>query len=438
MIIKRVNHKTLTLVLATSVALGACAKKEQILTGERLTLRGETAKTIVEADITQLAAPATRNYAEWTHKNGSTAHGVEHPALGTALTRVWSQNIGTGNSKKARITSDPIVAAGRVYTLDGNAQVRAFSTAGAPLWTKDLTPPWDKGGAASGGGLAYDNGLLVATTGFGEIIAIDPASGGIKWRHKMDASISAAPLVSDGLVVAVSLNNKAVAVDTANGRIQWQIRSGGISTGLSGAGSPAAVGEFVAIPFTSGELVGANLKTGARAWSAAVSGGGKGTARSFVGAISGDPVIAGNTIYAANQSGRLISADRETGARNWTINEGTYGPVWATGDSIFLVTDQFELKRLRASDGSQMWSVPLPGYLKDGKRRREANVHFGPILAGNRLVVPGSDGQIRSFNATTGAALGSVALPGGAASQPAIVNGTMYILTANGQLQAFK
>ena len=227
-------------------------------------------------------------------------------------------------------------------------------------------------------------------------------------------------------------------MDVLNGRIQWEIRSGGSATGLSGAGAPASVGEFLALPFSSGELVGANIKTGARAWSAAVSGGGKGNARSLVGAISSDPVIAGDTIYAANQAGRLISADRETGTRNWTINEGSYGPVWAMGDSLFLVTDEFQLKRLRASDGAEMWAVSLPGYLKDGKRRREANVHYGPVLAGNRLVVAGSDGKIRSFNASTGAALGSVQIPGGAASQPAIVNGTMYILSENGQLHAFK
>jgi len=59
-------------------------------------------------------------------------------------------------------------------------------------------------------------------------------------------------------------------------------------------------------------------------------------------------------------------------------------------------------------------------------------------LAGNRLIVAGSDGEIRSFNPSTGAALGTVKIAGGAASQPAIVSGVMYILSGNGQIQAFK
>ena len=103
-----------------------------------------------------------------------------------------------------------------------------------------------------------------------------------------------------------------------------------------------------------------------------------------------------------------------------------------------MVSDQFELKRLDATTGAEIWAVNLPGYLKQGKRQRTAHVYYGPVLAGNRLIVAGSDGDIRSFNASTGAALRTVKIPGGAASQPAIVNGVMYILSGNGQIQAFK
>lgn len=437
-----VHRKVLVLMLTAGFAVSACAKKEPTLSGERFNIRAgdtvaDTAK-VAPVAVTQVSAPAAQNYAQWTHKNGSTAHLVAHPALSTTLTKVWSQSIGKGNSKKNRLTSDPIVAVGRIYTLDADAGVRAFSTGGAPLWSSKLTPKWDKDGSTSGGGLAYGDGVLVATTGYGEVVALDPATGGIRWRHRTHAAISAAPLVSDGLAVVVALDNKAVGLDLNNGRIRWQIQSGGSSAGLAGSGAPAAVGDFAVIPFPSGELVGANIKTGARVWSAAVTGGRKGIARGFVGAISGDPVISGNTVYAANQAGRLISIDRTTGTRNWTVNDGAYGPVWAVGGSIFMVTDDFKLKRYDTSTGAEIWSVTLPGYKKSGKRRREAHVHYGPVLAGNRLIVAGSDGELRSFNASTGASLGSVKIQGGAASQPAIVNGTMYILSGNGQIQAFK
>lgn len=446
---ERIGYKGIFIFTCAAVlALTACAKKEKPLPGLRLDIRapraadGDEKPTILtketQTKTTQLRVPATRTYSEWTHKNGSPAHRVSNPALRLPMVRAWAQNIGSGNAKRNRLTSEPIIAAERIFTLDSNAQLRAFSRGGASLWTVDLTPPWDKKGATSGGGVAFGNGVVAVTTGYGEVLAVDPATGAIRWRHRTNAAISAAPLVLDGAIIAVSLNNIAVALELENGRVRWQIQSGGSITALAGSGAPAGVGNFVILPFPSGELVGANTKTGARTWSAAVSGGRKGIARGFVGAISGDPVIEGDTIYAANQVGRLISVNRKTGERNWTSNNGAYGPVWVTGDSVFMVTDNFELKRLSAASGLEMWAVTLPGYVKPGKRKKDAFVHYGPVLAGNRLIVASSDGEIRSFNPNTGAELDSVKIQGGAASQPAIVGGTFYILSGNGQLQAFR
>lgn len=430
--------KTFLWVAVATLALSACSKREDILTGAREDLRPDLEAVAKATTVPRISLPATKNYASWSHKNGAASHGVGNPALGSALTRVWAQNIGSGNSKKNKLSADPIVVGGRIITLDSTAGLKAFSAAGALAWSTDLTPIWDKAGTASGGGLAYGAGLLVVTTGFGEVLAIDPATGGIKWRHRMAATISAAPVVIDNIAIAVSLDNKAVALNLSNGRIAWQLQSGGSSAGLTGAGAPAATSGFAVVPFASGEVIGVDTKTGARVWSAALTGGRKGIARGFVGAISGDPVIVGKTVYAANQAGRMISIDRETGARNWTANDGAYGPVWVAGGSVFLVTDNFDLKRVNATTGAELWSTSLPGYLKEGKRRRAAHVHYGPVLAGNRLVVASTDGFIRSFSPSSGALISTVALSGGAASQPAIVNGTLYILSGNGQIQAFR
>ena len=92
--------------------------------------------------------------------------------------------IGTGNTRGHRLTAQPVVVGGRVFTLDSQARVSAFSTAGAPLWSADLTPLADRAEDASGGGLAYADGRLYATLGFGELIALDPATGGRLWNQR--------------------------------------------------------------------------------------------------------------------------------------------------------------------------------------------------------------------------------------------------------------
>ena len=439
----------LGLALLALLMAGSCGRRDETLAGERLGLRDfsqveEEATEETEEEVTvqvpELTLPAPVRNAEWTHRNGSAAHLIAHPSLGRTLARVWSQNIGTGNSRKRYISSDPIIAGGRVFTLDASAGVRAFTTDGGSVWSnRDLTPPHERAGEATGGGLAYGSGTLFATTGHGEVIALDPASGAVRWRHKMSGSVSAAPVVSGDTVIAVGRDNTALGLDIANGRIRWRQTSSGGAAGVLGAGSPAASGNIAILPFTSGEIVGAVIRNGLRAWSGVVSGGHRGIARNFVGDISGDPVIDGKTVYLANQSGRMASIDRRSGARNWTVNDGSYSPVWPAGGAVFMISDEFAVKRLNASDGTEVWSAELPAYKSQRpRRRRDAFAYFGPTLAGGQLWVAGSDGLLRSYDPENGTLTGTVQIPGGAASQPAIAGGRLYILSGGGQLHAFQ
>jgi sugar lactone lactonase YvrE len=45
---------------------------------------------------------------------------------------------------------------------------------------------------------------------------------------------------------------------------------------------------------------------------------------------------------------------------------------------------------------------------------------------------------IRQFDPTSGALIGQVDLPGGAASGPVVAGETLYVLSKNGQLHAFR
>ena len=438
--------RTLTVSLLMGAVLFGC-ERERVLEGERLELRapnvalGADVPAVEEIEVRidklSLAAPATN--VSWTHRNGSAQHLIRHPSLGRSLTRIWAANVGTGNSKKHAITASPIIADGRIYTMDANAGVRAFTTAGAPVWVADLTPPNEKSNEASGGGLAFGNGILAATTGHGEIVVMNPATGALRWRHQMTGAISAAPVIVGDTVVAVGRNNVALGLDIKNGRILWQQLSPGNTAGVAGAGAPAALGKLVVIPFSSGELVGTVASNGLRAWSGSVSGGNKGLARNLVADISGDPVIDGRTVYVANQTGRLAAMDRRSGERLWTAKDGSYSPVWPAGGAVFMVTDRFAVKRLNASDGTEVWSQELPDFKTERDRRKRATyAYFGPVLAGGQVWVGGSDGLLRSYDPVNGALTGTVDIPGGAASQPAIAGNRMYILSGNGQLHAFQ
>ncbi len=170
-----------------------------------------------------------------------------------------------------------------------------------------------------------------------------------------------------------------------------------------------------------------------------ISGHRRGEVSATISDISGDPVLVGNTIYVGNSSGRLSALNAGNGERLWTANEGTLGPVILAGGSLFLVSDNAEVVRLDAATGTRIWGAPLPDYINPKpKKRKGVFAHYGPLLAGGRILVASSDGRIRLFDPVSGAAAGEVALPGGAASDPVVAGGVLYVVTQKGQLMAFR
>jgi len=419
------------------VILAACGDDDVILPGDRFDIR---AQSVFENQTLPVNLPAAQANGDWGHRNGNPSHSISHPALGASLTPVFVADIGAGDSKSARITSHPVVSNGVIYTVDARATVTATSVDGSTLWVRNLTPTSDNAGDASGGGISVGGGQVYVTTGFGEITALNAATGTEVWTQDLDAPANSAPTLRGDLVYVVARDSTAWALDTTSGRIRWQ-RSGAPSTAnFAGGASPAVSGEFVVFPFPSGEVLTTYPRGGITRWSTVVSGERVGSAAGVINDISGDPVIVGDRVYIGNFGGRTVAINLRDGERLWTATEGAASPVWPVGDAIFLVNDVNELVRLDANTGNPVWRTALPTFEDDTRTRRQKRVfaHFGPVLAGGRLIVTSSDGLIRQFDPASGALLGQVELPGGAASGPVVAGETLYVLSKNGQLHAFR
>lgn len=446
-------RKTMTAglgLLAAAALLAACAQKETILQGERLDIRAPLTEASVPVEGYEAVAPENRSVpialsgagtnAEWTHRGGNAQHHLPNPALGGSLTRVWTTNIGAGNSRKTRITADPVVAAGRVYAMDAQARVTATSTGGGAVWAVDLTPSADRAGEASSGGLAYGDGRLYVTTGFGELVALDAATGAVVWRQKFDAAVGGAPAVAAGHVFVVARDASAWAMRASDGKVAWSIPGSPAGAGVMGVSAPASDGTTAVFPFAAGQMTAADIATGEGRWTSFVAGRRLGRAFAAVSDLTGDPVIAGGTVYAGSAAGRLAAVDLQTGQRLWAADDGAVSPVAVAGGSVFLVSDEARLMRLDAGSGETVWAVDLPYHepARKERKRRDIFVNYGPILAGGRLVVASTDGTIRSFDPASGATVAQVELPGGAASAPVVAGGTLYVVSRNGQLHAFR
>lgn len=438
----------ISLGLVAMVLLAACAKKENVLTGEREDIRavltegaGETTLASAEAppQAPPLALPATRANTDWTQSIASPATRTVHPALGSAPQLIWSVGIGEGDSRRNRINADPVVAGGLIYTLDALARVSAVSPAGQVVWSRDLTPPGESARDASGGGLAYGGGRLYVSSGFGLLTALDARTGQTVWQQNLGTTGTGSPTVYGDLVYLVSGDEIGWALDAGNGRIRWQVTGTPDNNNVIGAPAPAVSDKYVVFAFGSGQVIGAFRQGGLQRWEAQVAGRRAGFGTGAVTAISTPPIIDGDRLFVGSHSGRTLALELGNGKRIWTAPDGPLNAIWPAGGSVFMISDRNELLRLSERDGSRLWGVKLPFFTKAKPRRQnEIFAHYGPIIAGGRLIVASNDGQMRFFDPQSGRALGTVPLPGGATTNPVVANGTLYVVSTKGQLLAFR
>lgn len=438
--------------LAFFTALAGC-EREVILEGERFPVRAPLEASVAvegepaplappdypENQSVAIALPAQQSNADWSHRGGSVRHDGAHGALTAAPALVWSVKIGAGNSRGNRTSSSPVASGGKVFVMDARSTVSAVSTAGGLLWSTDLTADFDRGGNLSGGGVAVVGARVYATTGYGELVALDAASGTVLWRQRLATPAVGAPSVEGNVVYAVGRDGGAMAVAADTGKIQWQIQGSPDSSGMVGEGSPAVADDAVIFPYPSGELVAVKKDGVERLWVAAVAGQRVGMPTGSMGGITGDPVVSGGVVYAGSAGGRTVAIDEATGKRLWTAPEGALNPPLVVGGSVFVVNDQARLVRLDAATGEVIWSTEMPYFVKAKvKKRKGIFAHYGPVLAGGRIVVASSDGLLRLFDPSNGALVGQADIPGGAASAPALAGGLLFVTGKNGQLHAFR
>lgn len=440
--------------VAALALLAACGEREVILPGERFPIRAPLEDSIptesnpqpkapVQAAASEsrpISLPAAQVNADWGQRGGNARHAAPHASVSKAPVAVWASNVGAGNSRKNRISAAPVVAGGRVFAMDAGMTVTALSTGGGLLWQADLTAGFDKGGGVSGGGLAASGTQVFASTGYGEVVALDAKSGGVIWRQRIDAPAIGAPAIEGNRVYVSGRDGSAWALDAANGKVVWQVFGAPGKSGWLGAASPTVGDQVVYFPSNAGDLM-AVLKPGGGTPVWHSSAAGKRLGRAYAGSfdITGDAALVGNTLYAGTGAGRTVAIDAGSGQQIWGVNEGAMGPLAIAGGSVFMVNDEARLVRLDAADGSVVWSVEMPYFEAQKIKKRKAIVaHYGPVLAGGRLWVASSDGKLSAFSPTDGGLVYQTDIPGGAAGQPAVAGGVLYVVTTKGQVVAFR
>lgn len=430
------------ILLAVGLILSGCGwlggDDEVPLPGERISVLEldeaiEISTTIAEAPF---SLPAAAPRADWPMVGGGPSHSAGHPTLGSGG-EAWRADIGAGASSNRRLVNPPIVAGGRLYAMDAEGRVAAIDIAGGnEIWQVRVASPYEDSNPL-GGGLAFGDGVLVATTGFGEVVGLDPGNGGALWARLTDSPIRAAPTVGEGMALAVSVDNTLYAFDVRTGEQLWTHSGILEGAGLLGGAAPAIQNGVVAAAYSSGEIFALRATTGRPIWSDSLNSIRRLGPLESLSDIRGAPVIDNGRVIATSHSGRMVSIDIRSGVRIWEQPVGGIETPSVVGDNVFTITNTNQVVALTRDRGLIRWVTPLPRY-KNPEKREDAIVWAGPVLAGNRLWLVGSTERMIGLDPATGEIAVELELPDGARIPPIIAENTLFVLTENATVVAYR
>ena len=362
---------------------------------------------------------------------------MHHTELGENPRKAWQSDIGSGSDSDERIVASPIVAQGRVFTMDAESQVSAFDAeTGRQLWSVNPVPDEEDDGHI-GGGIAFDDGGLFVTTGFAEVIALDAETGAEIWRIPVGGPLRSAPTARGGRLFAITVDNKLYALDASNGDTLWTHSGIAEAASLLGGGSPAVDAGVVVVPFSSGELVALKVENGRVLWTHSLSRVRRTDVVSTLAHIRGRPVIDRGRVFAMSHGDQMVAIDLRSGRRVWDKNIGGLENLWVAGNYVYALSNSAELICLARNDGRIHWVTQLRRF-EDEDDRRNPIIWTGPILASDRLIVAGSQGEALAVSPYSGNVIGRIEMPDGVSVAPVIANRSIFFLADDANLVAYR
>jgi outer membrane protein assembly factor BamB len=190
---------------------------------------------------------------------------------------------------------------------------------------------------------------LFAASNQNTVVALNPADGSVRWQHPValaGGALSTLLAVQDA--VFVEAGQTLTALNASDGSERWHV---------SPSGRLLAVGIGIALTVYGTTLSALRTMDGKQLWSVPI------------GQDSGSASIAGDVVYATNESGpdsTLYALDARNGKERWQFQQAGVMNVQAvTQESVYVTREPFggassALFALNRSDGKVRWSLVSP------------------------------------------------------------------------------
>jgi outer membrane protein assembly factor BamB len=306
---------------------------------------------------------------------------------------------------------------------------------------------------------AVVDGVAYVGTMAGKLLAIDTASGKLKWSYTAasdDLGIGeSSPAVAGGLVYIGDLAGVFHAVDVATGKVRWTYK-----TGAEIKSSPVVVGDKVLIGSYDGHLYGLNAATGKFLWKAStdnyvhatpaiwngvayfggcdeifhgvrISDGSKVLSLPTQAYTAASPAIAAGIAYYGTFANEVVAVDIAAKRVKWRFVDPDrqfpfYSSAALSGSTMVLGGRDKNVRALDMATGKQRWSFPT-----------RARVESSPAISGSRVFVGSSDGKFYVLDLGSGKKIWEFEAGAPFTASPAIADGRVIIGDGDGRVYAF-
>ncbi|EQB15827.1 pyrrolo-quinoline quinone [Novosphingobium lindaniclasticum LE124] len=395
------------------------------------------AKVDPSLEAVSVILPPQQANDSWTQAGGNAAKSYGHLALADNPTRVWTAQI-AGSTNRARLAAAPVVADGKLFVMDTEGVVHALDAkTGGRLWTKNFSVSGKNESSIFGGGVSYDGGNLYVTTGLGEVAALKASDGSQLWSKKPGGPLRGSPTIGFNSVYVMTQDNQIFALNAADGNVLWNESASLSQAGVFGVAAPAAGQGTVIAGYSSGELVAYRYENGRQVWSDALARTSISTEVGSLTDVDADPIIDQGRVYALGQGGRMAAYELVTGQRIWELNLAGISTPMVVGDWVFTLDDHAEILAIARSTGKVRWLTQLARY-ENEKKRKGPIFWVGPVLAGGKLWVGNSLGELGTVDPATGKLTPFAALKEPVSLAPVVADQTLYLLDDSGRITAYR
>ena len=335
--------------------------------------------------------------------------------------RLWSTKIGDG-AEFLLVALQPASDGNRVFAASRNGNVVALDPdTGKAVWRTELEMDLSAGPGVG-------EGLIVVGAADGMLIALDADSGAELWRVNVTGETLARPVIKDGTVITLTIDNRLRAMSAFDGTERWTIEQATPALTMRGSASPVLAGTSVIAGFDNGRLVAVNIATGKTEWEAMLS---PPTGRSDLERLSdvdGLISVVGQDVYASGYQGSLVALASESGQVLWTREVSSFKGVSADWNNIYTVDDEGVVIALTRRTGDESWR-------QNALIRREPTV---PVAFQTTVVVGDLDGYLHFFSNFDGDPVARVRAGSTAVSiEPVVVADRLFVQGDDGKVSAY-